>query len=593
VATPEGQLDDPAAAPPLRRGTARPPRPSRGSTLATMLSRVAGRPQAVLAACILTAMGFSLWVTRGQTLFSDEWGRWLRGDSLDEVLRGYSGHLVVLHTLLYQAVFGLFGANTYLPFRIIEAGLVGGCGLLFYSLARASSGPWASLAATVVLLFLGSAFEVTATPYGIVILLPMAFGLAALLCLRRFGEDGDPLTCLLLIAAVASQSVGLAFVVGSAVMLALQDHRRLLARAWVVAVPTLLYAAWYAWSRLTAPVYFEQPVHLSSLGEVPSTVVAVCAAGLSAVSGLFGESGFADGGAASFNLDAGYVVLGLLVIAVVWRVRSGFRPRGEIWVPVALALTFWVLVGMVSGAGRPPEASRYLYPSAAFLLLFLLELVRGVRATPRVALLVCAAVALSLVPNVVNLADQARRIRAFAGTERSELGAFELVRREVPTAPFPPLDLNAGVLEVGSGFIASSRYFSAVDRYGSPAMSPRQLSAATESQRLAADRVLLEVGDLAALRVPPARTPTAVACRLASAGSGKRDVPLRVPPHGLLVEPQGALSDVSVAAQRFAAQPQPVRLPRGPGDVLLVSGAPENGRPWFVVVDGATVCRPG
>ena len=450
MATPEGQLDDPTAARPLRPATARAARTSGGSTLATTLSRVAGRPQAVLAASILAAVGLNLWLTRGQTLFSDEWGRLLLGDSLESLLRGYSGHLVVLHAVLYKAVFSLFGADTYLPFRIVEAALVGVCGLLFYSLARGSAGPWPSLAATVVILFLGSAFEVTATPYGIVILLPMAFGLGALVCLRRFREDGDALTCVLLVAAVASQSVGLAFVVGSAVILAQQDHRRLLARAWVVAVPILLYAAWYAWSRLTAPFTSSSRFTCPTLARCPrqwSRFVRPACRRLPACSASRASR---KGGVAAFNLEAGYVVLGLLVIAVFWRLRSGFRPRGEIWVPVALALTFWVLVGMATSANRPPEASRYLYPSAVFLLLFLLELVRGVRATPRVALLACIAVAVSVIPNLVNLTDQARRIRAFAGTERSELGALELLRSEVTAASLPPLSVNAGVMEVGA-----------------------------------------------------------------------------------------------------------------------------------------------
>ncbi len=105
---------------------------------------------------------------------------------------------------------------------------MGTCGLLFYALARTRAGAWPSLAATLVLLFLGSAWEVTATPYGSVILLPVAFGLAALVCLQRFPRRGDLLACLLLIAAVSSHSDGLAFVAGATVLLALQSGRRFL-----------------------------------------------------------------------------------------------------------------------------------------------------------------------------------------------------------------------------------------------------------------------------------------------------------------------------------------------------------------------------
>jgi len=565
------------------------------STLTNAL-RVAERPEALLAACVAIAVAVNLWVTRGQTFFSDEWGRLLLyGDSVDSILRGYSGHLVVVHALLYKALLGLFGANTYLPFRLIEASLVGICGVLFYLLARGSSGPWGSLAATVVVLFLGSAFEVTATPYGIVILLPMAFGLGALVCLQRLPGAGDPLACLLLVAAVASQSVGLAFVAGAGVVLAQQGGRRVLARAWVVVIPAVIYAAWYGWSRLTAPAAFEQPVHLSNLGQVPSTMVGVCAAGLSAASGLFGGSGFTGGGAfASFNLDAGYLLLGLLVVAAFWRVRRGPPLRREIWVPLALALTFWGLVGMVTSPNRPPEASRYLYPSAVFLLLIVLELARGARPTPRVLAIAFVAVVVSVVPNLVNLSERASRIREFAATERSELGALELLRGEVPPSSLPPLTINAGVLSVGGEgpSLAAAAYFDAVDRYGSPALTPSQLALAGESQRQAADRVLLEAGDLAAVPAPSGRAPPSRGCGAAGGSSGGPASPVRVPPQGLVVRPLSHASRVTVAARRFAAAPQPLRLPSVPGPVLLASRAGPEGPPWLVFVSGAKVCRP-
>ena len=122
-------------------------------------------------------------------------------------------------------------------------------------------------------------------------------------------------------------------------------------------VPGVLYVAWYGWSRLvTSAQPLDNPIRLHNLAQVPSTIVSVGAAGLSAVAGVFGSSGVGED--VSFNLSAGYVLLGLLVIAVVWRVRSGPRLEREIWVPIALALSFWGLVGMAASPDRPPEASR-------------------------------------------------------------------------------------------------------------------------------------------------------------------------------------------------------------------------------------------
>ena len=300
----------------------------------------------------------------------------------------------------------------------------------------------------------GSAFEVLATPYGIVILLPVAFGLAALVCLERFPGKGDLLACLLLIAAVASQSVGLAFVAGATVVLVQQSGRAAVARLWVVLAPGALYVAWFAWSRLSGPEV-PDPVQLDNLTEVPLSVVKLCAAGLAAISGLFGGSGF-EGGVLfehvqpkEFHLAAGYLLLVLLIIAAVWRVRSGSGLAKEVWVAIALALTFWVLVAMVAGGARGPRVSRYLYPSAVFLLLIVLELVRGVRPRPRLIWLGAGALLVSLVPNLVNLNDEARQIRDFATLERSQLGALELLRDEVPAASIPALRLDRGVLDRG------------------------------------------------------------------------------------------------------------------------------------------------
>jgi hypothetical protein len=567
VATPEGHVDGPKAAPAFGAKS--------------------------LAACIVVAVVVNLWATRGQTFFSDEWGRLLLlGDSTDSLLRGYSGHLVVLHSLLYKGVFATFGIDTYLPFRIIEALLVGACGWLFYCVARARSGPWSSLAATLVLLFLGSAYEVTATPYGIVVLLPMAFGLGALACLERLPHRWDPLACGLLVAAVGSQSLGLAFVAGAAVVLVLQSGRHALARSWVVLVPGLLYVAWYGWSRLvTSAQPLDDPIRLHNLAQVPSTIVSVGAAGLSAVAGVFGASGVGED--APYNLSAGYVLLGLLVIAVAWRVRNGPRLEREIWVPIALALTFWGLVGMAASPDRPPEASRYLYPSAAFLLLFVLELARGTRATPGIVLVAAGALAVSLIPNLVNLKQQADRIRASAASERAELASLELLRGEIPPASLPAVTIDAGVLHVGDGFpaISSSRYFAAIDRYGSPALSQGQLATASEGQRQAADRVLLDAGDLSALRAPARLASRAEGCRAARAGPGGVESTFQVPPAGLVVEALGSASAVSVAARRFGAAYQSLDLPAGAGALLLRPGAGQGGRPWSVLVSGARVCR--
>jgi hypothetical protein len=511
---------------------------------------------------------------------------------LETVLRGHSGHLVALHVLLYKGLLEVFGAGSYLPFRIVEALLVGACGLLFYGLARGRAGPWPCLLATLVLLFLGSAFEVLATPYGIIILLPVAFGLAALLCLERSPGRGDLPACLLLIAAVASQSVGLAFVAGAAVVLVQQSGRAALRRIWVVLAPGVLYLAWFAWTRLSGPE-IPDPVQLDNLGELPVTVVELSAAGLAAISGLFGGSGF-EGGVLfeqvqpkEFRLAAGYLLLGFLAVAALWRVRGGTPLAREIWIALALALTFWVLVGMVTGGARGPRVSRYLYPSAVFLLLILLELLRGVRFRPRLIWIAAGALLISLVPNLINLNDEARQIRDFASYERSQLGALELLRDEVPAASVPALRLDRGVLVVDrQGPIPAPTYFAAVDRYGSPASSP-----ASDTRRRIFDRVLLEGNDLRLSELPRSSRARERECRRTSGPSVGFGRQFEVPPAGLEIRPQRAGSELTVLARRFAGTFQPLAVPPEPGGLLLTPATSQLARPWVAMIRGATVCE--
>jgi hypothetical protein len=328
-------------------------------------------------------------------------------------------------------------------------------------------------------------------------------------------------------------------------------------------------------------------------------VVKVCAAGLAAISGLFGGSGLEGGGQLEqvqferFDPTAGFLLLGLLIVAAVWRVRSGSALAREVWVPLALALTFWALVGMVVGSRRTPWEGRYLYPSAVFLLLILLELVRGIRPHPRLIWLGAGALLVSLIPNLVNLNDQARQIRHFASIERSQLGALELLRDEVPAASIPGLRFEGGVLIVdrqGPTGAAAYLYFAAVDRYGSPADSPAEIAAADESRRGVFDGVLLAGNDLALSELPPGRRARGRNCRPAfgpSVGFGR---PFSVPPSGLEIRPQKSSSEVTVLARRFATGFRRLSVPPGRGPLLLRPGRSQQVRPWLVLISGATVC---
>ena len=94
----------------------------------------------------------------------------------------------------------------------------------------------------VLVLFLGSAWEVTIVQDVMTNVFCAAAGLGAFLALERGDRRGDVAACLLLVAAIACWTLGVAFAIGAAVIVLLQPRAR--SRLWVAAMPLALYAAW-------------------------------------------------------------------------------------------------------------------------------------------------------------------------------------------------------------------------------------------------------------------------------------------------------------------------------------------------------------
>ena len=70
-------------------------------------------------------------------------------------------------------------------------------------------------------------------------------GLAAFLALDQRSRRGDVLACILLIAAILSFSVGVAFAIGAGAWILAERGGR---RIWVAVLPLVLYGAWWLWA---------------------------------------------------------------------------------------------------------------------------------------------------------------------------------------------------------------------------------------------------------------------------------------------------------------------------------------------------------
>src|SRR5204863_8601264 len=140
---------------------------------------------AITAGISIIVLGFA---GRGQTLKGDEWGyaSQLATQSLPDALFNTAPgkYMLVLPMLLYKAAFSTIGISDYLPYRIAGMLLTVAAAALFLILAARRVGYLVALPGAVLIMFLGSASEVTSTAIRIPEQIAVVTGLVALLVLE-------------------------------------------------------------------------------------------------------------------------------------------------------------------------------------------------------------------------------------------------------------------------------------------------------------------------------------------------------------------------------------------------------------------------
>ena len=176
----------------------------------------------------------------------------------------------------------------------------------------------------------------------------MAAGLAAFLLLDRRDRVGDVGAAVALGVAVACSGVGLPFV--GAITVELLVRRRTWRRLWVPLVPLALWGVWYL-------QYGQSQVKASNIDLVPDNAARMGAAAIGALAGT--------------ALDNGRYLLGALaaVVIVVLAVERRISPRFA--AVLVLPLGYWLLTALSRAQYNEPDASRYLYPGAIFVVLVL------------------------------------------------------------------------------------------------------------------------------------------------------------------------------------------------------------------------------
>jgi hypothetical protein len=540
-------------------------------------------PLLLLGAALVASALLILALTWHFTYLQDTWEFLMnrRAFTADSFLKPHNEHIVVIPVAIQQFFLHVFGMSSARPEYILLALMLVVTAYLVFVYVSRRVGQWFGLFATVLILFLGPAWELLVWPFEISLLGSFLFGLAMLLVLERGDRKGDVLACIFLTISLGFSSLGIPFVAGALVAIGLSPRERWRGRAYVVLIPVLLFAAWYlGWGHEA-----ESHMTLRNILASPRFVAEAIAAGVGNLFGL-GQSPVSG----TVEIFWGAVLLAVILAFVVSRQlrRPGVDPG--LWPVAAAAAVNWFLTAFNQVPGREPVASRYQYASCVFILLVLSNLLVRERFGRRAVLIGAAVTLLALGPNLVVLKDGRNIFAVRSVLTKADTGAIEIARRTVrPDFELAPEVAGApALIDIFAG-----PYLEAVDEYGSPGYTEAELAAAPEEARHWADVVLA-----AAL---PLQTKTLAGGY--DAGGGKENC-LATPPGA---EPEGEVQvnpgltrielapggEAQLTLRRFAEGEFPVTLPPAPGGSVTILHVPrdESPRPWYLHVEAAQLAR--
>jgi hypothetical protein len=448
--------------------------------------------EAALGLVMLIATWLIVYATKGQGFAIDELPYYAHIATRDGIvvhygssfsptylLAPFNGHLQVGGRFIYEAVFATIGAH-YTAFVLINAlAICAGVGV-FFVFARRRIGDVAALAPCLLLLFFGIAREQFLWPFDLHTSLALAAGLGGLLSLERGGRNGDVLACLLLVFATSMIETGLAFVVGAVVLIALGADR--LRRAWIVAIPMVLYGIWWVW----ASKFNQSETELSNVVQLPKTAFNSIAVVLGSLTGTNSVQ------ASTFGTEVtslGKVLAVAALVGLVVRISHGGLPR-TIWVWLAVAASYWTLLAV---GDRPPQSTRYLLVSAVLVLLVAIDCFRRPLSNRVGAVLVVLAL-LPLPTNVDSMltGKDENILRTDIPKSRAEFAMLELAGDRVDPASI--VSSNPLVAEAGGGLyqgIPADAYLASAAKNGSIAYTLAELESQPAEIRAIADAALV------------------------------------------------------------------------------------------------------
>jgi hypothetical protein len=502
--------------------------------------------------------------------------------SADSFFAPHNEHIVILPVAITKTLLATFGMTSNTPEQVVMGVTVLAAAVLFFVYVRRRVGPWLALIATLMLLFLGSGWWTILWPFENEFTLPIVFGLGALLQLDRRDSQGDAVACVLLSLAVISGSLGMCFVAAAFVELVLRSRERGWRRAYVFAVPLLIYVVWYAgWGH-------EAEHHLTGHNILTSPVY-VLEGFASALNSLAGLRDVPATAAPAADWGPALLVAAIALIIIGQRRRPGFSTG--FWVATTVAVSYWLLAGLNYIPGREASSSRYVYAGVLFVLLMAAELLRGWQLGRRGLLIAAAVAALAIGPNLAGMKDGSDFLQEQSVVTRADLAALEISRDTVaPTFSLASPEI-AGTDKLSP--VEAQRYFEAVDRWGSPAYDLPELEAAPEGGRRWADVVLSQALPVAHETAAgfAQQTPAGKECAVLEPGDAALKQVKLFPGATTVEVAPGGPSTISL--RRFAQAEFPVQLATVEGGTTTTLQVPRDRapNPWYLHVEVAQLAR--
>jgi hypothetical protein len=448
--------------------------------------RIGYSPALLCLAAALACSGAYLLILQSHlTFFLDDWMFLLdrRGFSAPVFLDPHNDHIAILPVAIYKALLALFGMNSAMPFAIVSTLVFLLSAVLLFTYVRRRVGDWPALLGSILILFLGAGWTDLLWSFQIGFSGSIAAGLGALLALDRDDRKGDLVACALLVISTSFSELGISFGIGALVSVILGPSPRR-DRLYVPLTSFGLYGLWYLGWGHTA----SNSASFDNLIDSPGFVFDMVAQNLASLLGLATPL---SGGGQPVGLGWGRILLIVTAIGIGWLIwRKRVRPSRWLWAVLAAGGSFWFLTALNAiPVLRTPTSGRYQYPGAVFILLIAAELLRGIRLDKRVLVAASAVTLAASVSGVIFLHNGYEVRKTSTDDMRATLGAVQIARGDVS----PDFLIGFDSLVVRP----ASKYFSAVDAFGSPALNESELRASDQRQRAAADHQLARAEGIA------------------------------------------------------------------------------------------------